>query len=515
MSRSPISMKKIREILRLKFECHCSHHLISKSLGVSSSTVFECLRRSKIANLTWPLPGDLDDEALEKLLYSRPRNSIPKDCDEIDWNKIHQELKRKAVTLMLLWQEYKQKNPQGISYSRFCDRYKKGSEQIDCWMRQTHKAGEKCFVDYAGMTIPVLLNCATGEMIQAQIFVACLGASSFTYFEATMTQQLPDWISSHVRAFEFFGGVPEIIVPDNLKSGVTKSHRYEPDLNPTYQNMASYYGAAIMPTRSASPKDKAKAENAVLQVERMLAKLRDQTFYSLYELNQAIAPLRNALNDRPFQKLEGSRRSQFIEIEQGALKPLPANRYLFAKWKKVRAGIDYHVEIEGHYYSVPFTLIKKELEARYSEKIVEVFYKGKRVASHIKSSLKGRHTTLNQHMPKSHQSYAQWTPERLIAWGEKMGLFTSKLIESLIARRIHPQQGFRSCLGLLRLSKIYGNDRLESACQRAVHIQAYSYKSVESILKNGLDRKPIQSLSEPKTKVPDAHENVRGKNYFH
>lgn len=506
-------MRKIREILRLKFECRCSNQLIGLSVGVSSSTVSECLRRTATAKLAWPLPDNLNDTELEALLYPPLVKQSSREKGVVDCQYIHQQLKRKAVTLMLLWQEYRERYPQGFGYSRYCDTYRRWLSEIDVCMRQNHKAGEKCFVDYAGMKMPVVINQATGEIKEVEIFVATLGASNYTYAEATWSQQLPDWISSHVRAFEFFGGVPEIVVPDNLKSGVTKSHRYEPDVNPTYQDMAQHYGVAVIPARANAPQDKAKVENAVQQVERqILAKLRDQTFFSLQELNKAIPRLLHELNHRPFQKLTGTRQSQFDMIEKNCLKPLPQKRYVFAEWKKVRAGADYHIELDHHYYSVPYTFAKKELDARFTQDIIEIFCKNKRIASHIRSDKKHKHTTVKQHMPKQHQLYADWTPERISRWAGKIGDATAKLCDIIMQSRAHPQQGFRSCFGVLRLAKSYGNDRLESSCKRALSIGAHSYKSIESILKNGLDHAKVNETVS--TTIPSAHENVRGQDYF-
>jgi transposase len=507
-------MRKIREILRLKWECHCSNQLIARSVGASSSTISECLRRAQEAQLNWPLPEAMDDEKLSALLYPAPQKISPEQRGEIDWTYIHRELQRKHMTLMLLWQEYKEKYPQGIRYSRFCECYHLWSEKLDVWMRQTHKLGEKCFVDYAGTKMPIVLSVKTGELRYAEIFVATLGASNYTFAEATWTQQLPDWIASHVKAFEFFGGTPEIIVPDNLKSGVAKAHRYEPDINPTYQDMACHYGIAILPARIYSPQDKAKVENAVLQVERqILAKLRDKTFFNLYELNKAIRRLLNDFNQRPFQKIPGCRHSQFYELEKPSLRRLPQTRYQFAEWKKARAGADYHVELDDRYYSVPYTFIKKELDVRYTNTCIEIFYKGKRIASHFRNAIKNTHTTCKEHMPKQHQLYAEWTPERIIAWAAKTGVFTAKLVEEIMASRAHPQQGFRSCLGILRLSKSYGEARLESACHRALDIGAHTYKSIESILKNGLDQNPLPQQSDLPL-IPADHEYIRGQNYF-
>ncbi len=334
------------------------------------------------------------------------------------------------------------------------------------------------------------------------------------YAEATWTQALPDWIGSHVRAFEYFGGVSEILVPDNLKSGVSRACRYEPDLNPTYAELASHYGVAVVPARVRRPRDKAKAESGVQVVERLiLAALRHRTFFSLPELNAAIAQLLERLNHRSFKKLPGCRRTAFEQIDQPALRPLPAAPYVYATWKKVRVHIDYHVELDGYYYSVPYALVKQQLEARLTERTVEVFHKGQRVASHIRSNLKGRHTTTPEHMPKAHREYAEWTPQRLVHWAEKSGPATAGVIGHILAHRPHPQQGFRSCLGILRLSERYGADRLEAACGRALRLNACRYQSIASILERGLDRQPLPEQQE--LTLPPVHDHIRGPGYYH
>lgn len=513
-------MRKIREILRLRFDRNCSHAEIAKSIGIGSTTVGECLSRAKKANVSWPLPEDYTDEQLELCLYPSSQMSQAQDETQrgtIDWTYIHQELKRKHMTLMLLWTEYKQQSPQGLSYSQYCHRYREWRGYLDVWMRQPHKAGEKLFVDYAGKTMPVLLDKSTGEIGEAQIFVATLGASNFTYVEATWTQTLPDWIKSHVNAFEFFGGCPEIVVPDCLKSGVHKSHLYEPDINPTYQDMATHYSVAVLPARPNSPKDKGKVENGVLQAERhILAKFRSRVFMSLQELNCAMRPLLDALNNRPFQKLPGSRLSQFNELEKPALQPLPERYYEYAEWKKVKAGFNYHVEIDKHFYSVPFTFIKKELHVRYDTNTIEIFYQSNRIASHVRSYIAYGYTTETLHMPKKHQYQVEWTPERIASWARKTGEATEKLVETIMSSYLHPQQAFRSCVGIIRLGKSYGTDRLEAACKRALDIGAHSYKSVESILKNKLDQTALSETS-PLTNgkgTPTSHEYIRGKHYF-
>jgi transposase len=506
-------MRKIKEVLRLKWEGRLSNRQIARSCAIARPTVAEYLRRAEAAGLSWPLPVELDEGRLERLLFPSPSSVSAEQRPVPDWAGVHQELKRKGVTLFLLWQEYKAAHPQGHQYSWFCEQYRAWADKIDLVMRQEHRAGEKLFVDYAGQTVPVQ-DPVSGSIRQAQIFVAVLGASSYTYAEATWTQGLADWIGSHVRALSFFGGVPEIIVPDNLKSGITQAHRYEPELNPTYQEMAAHYGVAVVPARVRKPRDKAKVESGVLLVERwVLARLRHHTFFSLAELNTAIRELLADLNCRPFKKLPGSRQHLFDSLERPALRPLPALPYEYAEWKKARVNIDYHVEVEGHYYSVPYQLVRQQLDVRLTANCVECFYKGQRVSSHRRSSLKGRHTTLTEHMPKAHQHYLDWTPERLVRWAQTTGPATAQVVATILASRPHPQQGFRSCLGIMRLGKTYGADRLEATCQRALALEACAYKSLESILKNGLDRHPLPARQVSPPVIH--HPNIRGPEYYH
>ena len=512
MPAERITMRKIREVLRLKYECKLTNRKIAESVSIARSTVGDYVRRAEAAGLSWPLPDDLDDSRLEQILFNQIPHTPKDGRPPLDFSHVHKELKRKGVTLMLLWHEYKEQNPEGYQYSQFCYLYRQWFDKLDPVMRQDHRAGEKLFVDYSGMTVPIT-DPGNGNTFEVQIFIACMGASNYTYAEATFTQGLADWIDSHVRAFEFLGGVPELIIIDNLKSGVTKACRYEPDLNPTYLDMANHYQTAVMPARVRAPKDKAKAEVGVQIVERwILAKLRNRTFFNITQLNREIAALLVDLNNRPFQKLPGTRKTAFETIDKPSLKPLPTTRYQFARWKKARVNIDYHVEVDGHYYSVPYQLIQKELDIKLTSNIVECFYKGKSVASHMVSDRQGHHTTVKEHMPKSHQKYVEWTPERLIRWAGKIGPHTAELIEKVMGSRMHPQQGFRSCLGILRLGKSYGEDRLEAAARRANQIGGRSYKSVESILKNGLDRKPLPD--EKPEDAPIDHVNIRGGQYY-
>jgi transposase len=505
-------MRKIKEVVRLA-AADRSRREIAQAIGVARSTISDYLKRAERAGVGWPEAAELDEAALERALFPPPPAVPAASRPWPDFAVVHRELKRKGVTLFLLWEEYKASYPDGFQYSWFCQHYRAFASKVDVVMRQTHRAGEKTFVDYAGQTVEVV-DPTTGEVREAQVFVAVLGASSFTYAEATWTQGLGDWIGSHQRTFRFFDGVTDVLVPDNLRSGVTRAHRYEPDLNPTYAEMAAHYSITILPARVRKPRDKAKVEVAVQIVERwILSRLRHQTFFSLDEVNRAIAELLPLVNERPFKKLPGSRRTLYEQLDRPALAPLPAERYEFATWKKARVNIDYHIELERHYYSVPYQLVKLEVEARLTESTVEILHRGRRVASHRRSFKVGGFTTVAAHMPRPHRDYAEWTPKRLVRWAEKTGHATAELVEAILSRRRHPQQGFRSCLGLFRLGQDYGEARLEAACRRALHIGALSYKSIESILKHKLDQEPLPDPAQPA--LPLKHDNVRGPKYYH
>ncbi len=513
MPRKRLSMRKIREILRLKHYCNCSIREISKSCSIGRGTVGDYLHRAKAAGLSWLLPEHLNDTTLEQQLFPSSTPRTTKSRFTPDFQEVHKELQsRKHVTLNLLWQEYKEQHPDGYQYSWFCHSYRNWAAHLDVVMRHEHRAGEKLFVDYAGQTVDVI-DRETGEIHKAQIFVAVMGASNYTYAEATLSQKIEDWIGSHVRAFSYIGGVPEAVVPDNLKSGVIKACRYEPDINPTYNDLARHYQTVILPARVRKPRDKAKAEAGVLLVERwILAKLRKHTFFSLVDLNREIRKLLQVLNSRSFKKLPGSRQSWFEEIDRPALKPLPASLYELAYWKKATVHLDYHVEVEGYYYSVPHTLVKKKLDIRYTKSTVECFFNNKRVTSHLRNIPRGRHATIKEHMPLNHQKYLEWTPERFKRWATKIGPETAMLTELLLLKRTHPQQAYRTLLGILRLGKSYGNERLEAACKRALHINTLSYRSIESILKSGLDQKPLPETHS--NKEPVKHKNIRGAGYY-
>jgi transposase len=513
MPRKRLSMRQVHEVLRLKWVVGRSERKIAQSLGLSRPTVAAYVRRAQAAGLSWPLPDGLDEATLEQRLF--PPLSVRGASTPLvpDWSQMHHELKRKGVTWLLLWQEYKAAQPEGFQYSRFCQLYRAWASKLDLVMRQDHRAGEKLFVDYAGQGIPIV-NRHSGEVHEAALFIAVLGASNYTYAEVTWTQRLPDWIDSHVRTFAALGGVPEVVVPDNLKAAVHRAHRYEPALNQTYAELAHHYGVAVIPARAARPRDKAKVEVGVQVVGRwIVARLRHHTFFALVEANAAIRDLLPALNARPFKKLPGSRHRLFASLDRPALRPLPARPYEYAEWKRGRVNIDYHVEVDGHYYSVPYALVKQPLDVRVSARVVEIFHKGQRVASHQRSPFKGRHSTVAVHMPTAHQQYADWTPQRLIRWAASSGVATAQVVETILASRVHPPQGFRACLGIMRLGKSYSAERLEAACRRALTIGACSYKSIESILKHGLDRSPLPEP--PASPAGLQHSNIRGPAYYH
>lgn len=511
MPQERLPMRNIRDALRLAAG-GMSNRQIAASLSVSKTTIRNCLGRAQAAGLAWPLPDDLSDAVLEARLYPPPASAQKENRPQPDWAAMHRELKRPGVTLQLLWQEHRAQAPDGYGYSRFCELYTRWKGRLSPTMRQTHVAGEKLFVDYAGTTIDVY-DAGTGEVHACQLFVAALGASSFTYAEATRTQTLADWIGSHTRAFAFLGGVPGMVVSDNLKSGITKACFYEPAVNRTYAAMAGHYGTAIVPARPRKPRDKAKVETAVLLATRwIIAKLRNRKFFTLAGLNEAIRDCVADLNSRNSRHLGASRRALFEDIERAALKPLPAEPFEYAEWKQCRAGLDYHVEVFKHYYSVPSALLKEKLWARITARTVELFHNGKRVASHVRSSSNRQHTTIPEHMPSSHRRYADWTPESLKRKAAGIGPATAALVEIILRERSHPEQGFRSSIGIIGLVKSFGPERLEAACARALDIGARSYTSVKSIL----DTKRDRQRPEPATDGPAiVHGNIRGPSYFH
>lgn len=499
----------VREVLRLKFELKKTNREIGRVLKISKSTVANYIEKADAFALkNFKQVSELDDGALKNIIF--PSKAGLKEIP-IDFEYFLKESKRPYVTLQLLWKEEFSENSNFYSYSHFCQLFKSWRKDLDISMRQTHKAGEKLFIDYAGTTLSIT-DRETGEVKSAQLFVATLGASNFTYAEVTWSQQTKDFISSNINSFEYFGGVPEILVPDNLKTGVQTPCRYEPVINRTYREMAKHYSSVVIPARSLKPKDKAKVEGAVLIASRwILAALRNRTFFSLEEANEAIWELLEEYNAKKFQKMDGSRKSVFEEIEKEALQRLPNERFIIAEWKKVRANIDYHVEVERCYYSIPYKLRGKKLDTRYTERTVEIFDEGKRIASHQRLHRKGAHVTNPEHMPKGHRENLEWNPSRIISWARSIGSCTALLITRVMEQREHPEQGFRSCLGIIRLEKKYSKQRLENACKRSLKFGGNSFKSVKSILEKELDHQEVLPMEDS---LEIEHENIRGSDYY-
>jgi len=507
-------MRKIKEILRLHFEQRLGQRQIARSVNTSQSTVHEYLARMKAAGLQWPLGEDWNEERLEQVLFpsghataKTPQRAQP------DFNRIRQQLEQhRDLTLELLWEEYRQQHPNGYSYSRFCKLYRHWKKRQDVVMRQDHHPGEKLFLDWAGATIPI--HHPDGTTRAAAVFVSAMGASSYTYAEAVSDQQMANWLKVQIHALEYYGGCPRLLIPDNTKTGVTRACIYEPDLNPTYQEFATHYRVAVMPTRPRKPRDKAKVESAVQVVQRWIVmRLRHQRFFSVAAANEAIRELLTYLNNRPFRKRrDESRASLFAKLDRPALQPLPAERYDLSHWSQARVNIDYHVAFDGNWYSVPYTLTGEAVEVRSTPATVEVFHRGKRVASHLRGRERNKSVTQHEHRPRSHQAHLEWPPSRMVQWAGQVGPHTAQLVERMLSDKPHPEMGYRACLGIIRLAAKYSPMRMENAAERAVLTGAVSYKSVKSILHNGLDSQ--SSALPPPLRLSPEHENLRGPEYF-
>ena len=505
-------MRQIRESWRLHLQAGLSYNEVGRALKISKSAVGKYVSLARVAGVDWDLAQTLDDQALQARLY---RPALPRSSHQLapDFGLVHQELKRAGVTLMLLWEEYATGNPQAYKYTSFCIKYREFAKTQARSMRQVHIAGEKLFVDYAGGSVPII-DAATGEIAQAQIFVATLGASNYTFACATARQTTADWIGAQVLALEFIGGAPKLIVPDQPRALIKTPDRYDPEPNPTYDEFALHYGCAVLPARPRHPRDKPKVEGSVLLVQRwILARLRNRRFFSLAELNAAISLLLIDLNQRPFKKLPGCRRSAFELLDAPVLRPLPAVRFVISRWKASRVNIDYHVEFEAHYYSVPHRLVGTKLDVRVTGTLLECFASNQRVAGHAVSTVCGGFTTTPEHMPASHRAHLEWTPAKLIAWGQRIGVSTAAVVTWQLEHRPHPEQGYRAYLGLLALVHKYSAERLEGACARALSIRAPNLRSVSNILKCGLDRQGALFAAQASPVI--VHDNVRGPDYYH
>jgi transposase len=517
MPKKGLSMRQLRELLRLKTcEPKLSTRGLALRLGVARSTAQDCVNRLCAAALSWPLPDELTDDVLERRLFG-PAGKKPgkRQSPEPDWALQIKEMKRPGVTLQILWEEYRQVHSDGYGYSRFCELYREFELRLSPTMRQNHVAGDKVFVDYSGKKVDIV-NPQTGEVLEAEIFVAVLGASNYTYAEATWTQSLPDWIGSHVRMFDYISGCPRLLVPDNLKSGVNKASFYDPEINRTYGRMAEHYGIGVVPARPYRPRDKAKVEAGVRVAQFfILGRMRNRKFFSLTECNQAIREVLTDLNGRVMRRLKVSRSDLYLEIEKPALRPLPATAYEYAEWKKARVNLDYHVELLGHYYSVPHGLIRQEVDARITAGGVEIFHRGSRIAAHVRLYVTGaghHHVTLAEHMPRAHRHYSDWSEARFRSSAAAIGPNTEGFVIAVLASRKHPEQGFRSCIGILNRLRGIERERAEAACARAVEIGALSSKSLGSILDNNLDKKPRRKAD---ADLPLFHTNIRGGGYYH
>jgi transposase len=507
-------MRQLREILRLRLHAKLSMRQIRDSLRLSLGAIQKAVSKAEALELDWEAIEQLNDQHLAAKIYPQADTTKPSHKVLPDWVEIYQELKHKGMTKQLLWEEYTQQYPnRSFSYPQYCLLYRSWLKKQRRSMRQTHNAGEKLFVDYAGQTVPVVSH-SSGEIRTAQIFVAVLGASNYTFCEATWSQKLPDWINSHIRAFDFIGGVPAIVVPDNLKSAVTKACRYDPMINPSYQQLASHYRTALVPARPLKPKDKAKAEVGVQIIERwILARLRHHTFFSLGELNVCIKALLKEVNNKPFKQLKGSRQQWFESIDKPALLPLPKHVYQYTDIKTVKVNIDYHIQYEAHFYSVPHHLVGEKIELHAKEFLIEIYFHNKRIASHARKYHSGM-TAESEHMPVKHEKHHKWTPDRLMNWAKDIGDEVLLWIKTVLNQPQHPEQAYRVCLGLLNLSRRYPAQRLNKACAIANKNSLYKLKHIKDILLSNQDQLALEA-KESLPDLPQAHENIHGPESFH
>ena len=516
MARARTAMRKILEILRLRKESGLSQHKVSQASGCSLGTVNKVLKGAAQAGLEWPLEHEMSEEELQQRIFgvTKQARSSPR-REGLNFEVVHRQLQtRKNLTVRLVWEEYRAGEPEGYGYSQFCHLYRRWREQHKVSMAQVHKAGQSVFVDFAGTT--VMVYPPDGDPWEAQIFSAVLGASSFFYCEACRGQDLESWIGAHVRAFDYFGGVPKDLVPDNLKAGVTKADLYEPTINTTYLEMARHYHMAVLPARPGRPQDKGKVEaNVRLVSQQILERLRHERFTSLQELNEAIAKHRDRLNDQPFQKRPESRRELFETLDRPALQPLPERPYELCFWLRARVHVDYHVAVKGHHYSAPVSLIQKTVDVRLTEHSVELLHRGQRVALHVRSRRRGGYTTNHAHRPVAHREHMGWPPERIKSWAAReVGPHTGELVSKMLDEHEYPQEHYRPSLGIIRLARHYGADRLEAASRRALHFGTLSYQSIKTMLESKADRLPLEANESSKQFEPVEHGNVRGGCYY-
>jgi len=509
------SMHNFMEIFRLKFEMRLSFRVVAQTLGIGCSTVHDVIGRFNNLGLNWPLPDDYSADTLQTLLF--PGRHYQQGKGLPDWLTIDTELARKGVTKQLLWLEYQAlAGPDAISYSRFCVHYKQWKKSQRRSMRQEHRAGEKLFIDFCGPTVAII-NPVTGEERRAAIFVAVMGASNYTYVEACEGQDMASWLNANSRCLSFLGGVPELLIPDNLKSGVNKADRYEPVINTSYQALAEHFKTIILPARPYKPKDKAKAEVGVLIVERwLLARLRHEHFYTLASLNIRLRELNHELNRRPMKGYGGqSRAERFILLDSPVLKPLPPYPYEYTEYKQVKVAPDYHVEYAHHWYSVPHELVGERLDLKASQRLIQLYRNGRCIAQHPRSDQAGKHTTHAGHMPVNHQQQGKWTPARLQGWAASIGPSVLGVVTCIQASKPHPEQSYRAILGLLNLQKKYGSERLEHASKVALLQGRPNRGFIDNVLKHNREQLLLETFEEETTAPHLEHENLRGPGYYH
>lgn len=501
-------MRRIKETLRLSFDGKMNQSQVSRALSLARSTVQDYLKRFSQQGMRWEDVVHLSDEELGRLLFpketDKPRRAM------LDFDYIHNELKRPGVTLQLLWEEYISGQPDGYRYSQFCKYYRKWQKKLKTWMRQIHVGGEKVFADYSGKK-PFIIISHTGEVKHLELFVMSWGASHYLYAEAQPSQELVHWIMGHVRAFEYFGCVPRLVVPDNLKAAVSKACVYDPDVNRSYTELADHYGFGVLPARPGKPKDKAKVETGVQIVQRwILARLRNRIYHSVADLNLAIRELLEEANSRPMQRLGRSRKELFLAVDKPHANPLPASRYVFSRWITASCGFDYHIQVEKHYYSVPYQYYGTQFDVRFNERVVEIFVNRRRIALHQRNLKEYGYTTNEEHLPPKHRGYLQWTPARLINWGCKIGFHTGQLVKAILASKRYPEQGFRPARAVLQLGQSFGNDRLEKAAEIALQHNRIRVREIKEILKKAMNRQPDELDQGTVQNIT----NIRGADYF-
>ena len=513
MAKERISMRKIKEVLRLKYDRSLNVSQISRICGISRPAVDSYLLKFRASGLGWPLPEEITEDLLEERLF--PCNTVKNSLKVApDYEYIIQEIRRPNVTLEVLWAEYIAANPRGYQYSYFCELYRRHTKKLNYSMRQEHKAGEKNFVDFSSIEDINIIRPFVGETIKAKLFVSVWGASNYMFAKAVKGEDLRSWINVNIDSLEYSGCSPKAIVPDNLKSAVTKACRYEPDINPAYAEFAKHYGTAIFPARPYRPKDKSKAENGVKLAKRwLMSRLRNRIFHSLDELNAAIFELLEIFNSKKMKKFNKSRKELFEELDKANALPLPQRRYEFALWKQARVQFNYHVSFEDHYYSVPYTSIHKVVDMRASGGTIEIFHKGERICSHQVSFKKNGYTTVKEHMPANHQKYVEWTPERISELAERCGPHVKEIVKKIINKKKFPEQAYRACLGILRMGNRYSKERLNAACNRALQYRIVSYQGIAEILKKGLDKIHAESNCRANI-IGKSHENIRGSEYY-